>query len=134
VVEMTVDIHIFSVLKIISPQPVCLFHVINYFRNEFCVKGTILWDITLCSPLSVNRRLEEHITSIFRVEKISLKAGGKLLSTCFQAQLIFFDPEDEGDMFLQNVDTQQTTRCYIPEDGTLHNHCREKPQILRILY
>jgi hypothetical protein len=43
---------------------------------------------------------EEHITSIFRVEKYaeqetSVKAGGK--------QSLFFDPEDEGDTFLRNV-------------------------------
>jgi hypothetical protein len=31
----------------------------------------------------------------------------------------FFDPEDGGEMSLRKVGTQQTTRRYIPEDGTL---------------
>jgi hypothetical protein len=45
------------------------------------MKSTIFWDITLCSPLKVNRR-------------------------CFHAVFLlslFFDPEDGGDMFLRNV-------------------------------
>jgi hypothetical protein len=56
---------------------------------------------------------EEHIASIFRVEKISSariqresmwQAACHLLSRWFLA------------------DTQRTTRRYIPEDGTLYNH------------
>jgi hypothetical protein len=35
------------------------------------MKSTVFWDITPCSPLSVNRRFGGHIASIFRVEKIS---------------------------------------------------------------
>jgi hypothetical protein len=39
---------------------------------------------------------------------------------------LFFDSEDGGKMFLQNVfDFQQTTRHYIPENKTLHNHYNE---------
>jgi hypothetical protein len=43
-----------------------------------------------------------------------------LLVSCWT---YFFDPEDEGDMFLRNVGwhwTDYTT--YIPENGILHNH------------
>jgi hypothetical protein len=32
------------------------------------MKCIVLWDITPCSPLKVNRRYREHIASIFRVE------------------------------------------------------------------
>jgi hypothetical protein len=39
---------------------------------------------------------EEHISSIFRVEEI-------ILARNQQASRWFFDPEDGGDMFLQNV-------------------------------
>jgi hypothetical protein len=55
--------------------------------------------------------LEEHITSIFRFkeqakQETSMKAGGKAeLATCFHAGFflgLFFDPENRGDMFLQN--------------------------------
>jgi hypothetical protein len=35
------------------------------------MKSIIFWDITPCTPLSVNRRFGEHIASIFRVEEIS---------------------------------------------------------------
>jgi hypothetical protein len=49
------------------------------------MKCHIFWDITPCSPLKVNKAL---------------------LATCFHAGFffrLFFDPEDEGDMFLENV-------------------------------
>jgi hypothetical protein len=39
-----------------------------------------------------------------------------LLACSFLAQLIF-DPEDAGDMFLQNVRSCMDTLCCIPEDG-----------------
>jgi hypothetical protein len=35
---------------------------------------------------------------------------------------LLFNSEDEGNIFLQNVYFHQTTRRYIPEDRTLHNH------------
>jgi hypothetical protein len=53
---------------------------------------------------------EEHIASIFRVEKInpakknSVQADGKLVS-CWT---YFFDPENGGEMFLRNVDWRST--------------------------
>jgi hypothetical protein len=45
-----------------------------------------------------------------------------MLVTCFHAGFLlglFFDREDRCDMFLRNI---RTTRRYIPEDSTLHNH------------
>jgi hypothetical protein len=50
------------------------------------MKSTLFWDITSCSPLKVNRRL--------------------LRLPIFHAAILlglFFDPEDESDMFLRNV-------------------------------
>jgi hypothetical protein len=44
--------------------------------TEVVMKSIIFWDMTLCSPSSFNRRFEEHIASIFRVEEI-IPAGGK---------------------------------------------------------
>jgi hypothetical protein len=36
---------------------------------------------------------------------------------------LFDDPEDEDDVFLQNIGYfQQATLCYIPEDRSVHNH------------
>jgi hypothetical protein len=57
--------------------------------TEVVMKTSIFWDITPCSPLKDNRR--------FR---------GALLATCFHAGFLlglFFNPEDGGDMFLQNM-------------------------------
>jgi hypothetical protein len=63
------------------------------------MKSTILWDITPYSPLSVNH----------------------LLSRWFLARLIFLTQKMEAICFSEmSVDTQRTTRRYIPEDGTLH--------------
>jgi hypothetical protein len=45
---------------------------------------------------------EEHIASIFRVEKISLEKM-PLAFKQVSCSAYFFDPEDEGDMFLRNV-------------------------------
>jgi hypothetical protein len=39
------------------------------FLTAVVMKSTIFWDITPWSPLSVTRRSEEYIVSIFRVEK-----------------------------------------------------------------
>jgi hypothetical protein len=50
------------------------------------MKSTIFWNITPCSPLKVNRRA--------------------LLSTCFYSGLLiglFFDPENEDNIFLRNL-------------------------------
>jgi hypothetical protein len=56
------------------------------------IKSINFWDITPCSPLSVNRRF-----------------GGtyRQLSRWFLVQLIFY-PEDGGDMFIRNVGWHST--------------------------
>jgi hypothetical protein len=42
------------------------------------MKSSILWDVMLCSPLKVERPLEEHATSIFKdVEYAKHEAGMK---------------------------------------------------------
>jgi hypothetical protein len=64
---------------------------------------------------------EEHIASIFRVEKIS--GAGNVLSRWFLAQFIFSTLKMEAICSSEmSVNTQWTTRRYIPEGGTLHNH------------
>jgi hypothetical protein len=71
------------------------------------MKSTIFWDITPCSPLSVNRRFG----GAYRL----------LLSRWFLAQLVFSTLKMEAICSSEtSVDTQQTTRRCIPEDGTHH--------------
>jgi hypothetical protein len=65
------------------------------------MKRTIFWGITPCSPLSVNRRFG----GTYRV-----KAGQLILSTLKMEVICSSET---------SVDTQRTTRSYIPEDGTL---------------
>jgi hypothetical protein len=83
------------------------------------LKSSILQDITTCSPSEVNRHLEEHVASIFRVEKLSE------LTTYFMLGL-FFQPEDGSDMFPEtSVDLQHNIRPYILEDRTPYDHHRQ---------
>jgi hypothetical protein len=60
------------------------------------MKSTILWDITPCSPLEVNRRFGGTY-------RLHLQA---LLAICFHTGFLlglFFNPEDSGNKFLRNV-------------------------------
>jgi hypothetical protein len=69
------------------------------------LKSTNFWDITPCSPLSVNRQ------------------ACHLPARWFLAELIFTTLKMEVICCSEtSVDTQRTTRRYIPEVGTLHNH------------
>jgi hypothetical protein len=59
------------------------------------MKSTIFWDMTLCSPLSLNRRFG----GIYRLH---------FQLACWFCWTYFFDPEDGGDMFLRNVGYNST--------------------------
>jgi hypothetical protein len=85
-----------------NPHPISL--------RSVAMKSTIFWDITPCSPLRFNLRF----------------GGTECLPPAFtlvSCLAHFLDPEDGGVISSSgtSVDTR-TTRCYIPEDGTLHNH------------
>jgi hypothetical protein len=60
---------------------------------------------------------EKHITSIFRVEEIN---GTCLLACWFLAELISSTLKMEA--ICSSQGNQRTTRRYIPEVDTLHNH------------
>jgi hypothetical protein len=65
------------------------------------LKSTITWDITQCRPLKVNRRFRGSY---------SLFLDLKMEAICSSETSVGF---------------QRTTRRYILEDCTLHNHCCE---------
>jgi hypothetical protein len=80
------------------------------------MKSIIFWDMTLCSPLSVNRRFggtyRLHL-QVWRVSQATIRqvVGGKLLAACLLAGFCwtyFFDPEDGGHIFLRNVGWHST--------------------------
>jgi hypothetical protein len=83
-------------------------------------KSTNFWDIMPCSPLSVNRRFggayRLHLQG--RISKWC-----HLLVRWILAELIFPTLKMEAISASEtSADTQRTSRRYIPEDGTLHNH------------
>jgi hypothetical protein len=88
-------------------------------------KSAIFWNITPCSPLSVNRRFggtyRLHLQGL--KNKLSNHSACHLLSRWFLAEVIFSTLKMEAICSSEtSVDTQLTTRRYFPEDGTLHNH------------
>jgi hypothetical protein len=69
---------------------------VRRFETAVVMKSTIFWDITSCSPLSVNRRFGETYR---------LRLQG-LLANCFHAGFLlslFFELEGVGEMLLRNV-------------------------------
>jgi hypothetical protein len=72
------------------------------------MKSSVFWGISACCPLKANRRFGEHVASIFQVEEYAKKETSvkvelfALLSQWFLLG-IHFDPDDGGDMFLQNI-------------------------------
>jgi hypothetical protein len=79
--------------------------VIFEFLTEVVMKSSILWDITLCSPLKINRRFggtchfhfqDPRISQANTIMKQAAVLSGLLLG-------LFFDLEGGGDMFLRNV-------------------------------
>jgi hypothetical protein len=76
------------------------------------LKSTIFWDITPCSPLSVKQRFRGTY-HLCLPPAFTLVFAQLILST-LQMEAICSSET--------SVDTQRTTRHYIPEDGTLHNH------------
>jgi hypothetical protein len=78
------------------------------------VTSPIFWDVTPCSPLKINRSL-----GVDKPPDFTLVSCSAYFST-LKMEAIFYSET--------SVDTQLTTRRYIPEDSTLHNHRCENPK------
>jgi hypothetical protein len=107
--------------KIALPQQ--RLHIRFEVFTAVVMKSIVFWDMTPCSPLSVNRRFgrtyRSHLQgrrNKFNKKPASKQVASYLLVSCWT---YFFDPEDGGDMFLRNVGWQRTTRRHIPEYDTL---------------
>jgi hypothetical protein len=81
---------------------------------------------------------EEHVASIFRVEKNAkqesgLKAGGKLVSCLAYSSILKMKATCSSET---SVDFQRTLWCCIPEDKALHGRCSEnhKPYKCLLVY
>jgi hypothetical protein len=76
------------------------------------MKSTIFWDIKPCSPLTLN-----GLHGV--ISQTIVRSACHLLSRWFLAQFIFSTLKMEAICsFEASVDTEQTTRRYIPEDST----------------
>jgi hypothetical protein len=88
-------------------------------------KSIIFWDITPCSPLSVNRRFGGTNRLHLQGVKISVKVELCLppAFTLVSCSAYFSTPKMGAPCSSEmSVDFQRTTRRYITEDRTLHNH------------
>jgi hypothetical protein len=88
--------------------------------------GVIFWDMTPCSPLSLNRRFGGTYCLHFqgRRNKFSKKSSSHLLVCWVFAELISSNLKMEAICsFETSVEPQRTTRCHIPEDDTLRYSC-----------
>jgi hypothetical protein len=89
------------------------------------MKSTIFWAIMLCSALKDNRHfvgtyclhLQGQGISRARNQRESMPPAFILVSCSAYSSTLKMEA-----MFLRNVGWQRTTRCYIPEESTLHNH------------
>jgi hypothetical protein len=107
--------------------PVISFDLSGFWRTwilkAVIMKNTIFCDIPPCSPLKVNqhfgRTLYLHLQGRISQARYQCESGWQGIIFCL------FDPDDGGNMFLQNVGLhlQQITLRYIPENSTLSGFC-----------
>jgi hypothetical protein len=81
-----------------------------FFKVLQQMKNPVSWDTALCSPLKVNRIIGCSV----------------LLATCFVlvSHLVYSSTLKRGATCFSeaSVEFQRSTRRYIPEDRTVHNH------------
>jgi hypothetical protein len=100
--------------------------------EEFCLLG-----YTPCSRLKVNRRFggtrrpHHHSRIISRAWKQVASRAFTLVSCSTYSSILNMEAICSSET---SVDFQWTTRRYIPEDRTLHNHRFENLKLYKILY
>jgi hypothetical protein len=86
-------------------------HVKFEVLTAVVIRNTVPWNITPCSPVKVNRRFGG--TYRVHLQGWISRARYYLLSGWYLARPIRYSSET-------SVAFQRITRCYIPEDATLH--------------
>jgi hypothetical protein len=89
------------------------------------MKSTVFWDVMLH-----NLETTQHSGKAYWLHLLGQsvrQARNHLPDACHLLLVgillgVLFNPEDGGDMFLQNTGILQTTYHYNPEDCTLHIH------------
>jgi hypothetical protein len=96
--------------------------------NTLFMKSTIFLNITQCSPLKVNRRFGGKYLLHLQGRRISRARTSvkAVIATCFYAGSCLAYSSTLKMVAIcsseTSVDFQRSTRRYIPEDSTLHNH------------
>jgi hypothetical protein len=91
------------VLKVNAEMLGDLFNFLGSEVSTAVVMNLILWDITPCSPLKVNRRFGETSHLHRQVRSISQENSACYLHHVGYLFGLFFDTEDAGKLFLRNV-------------------------------
>jgi hypothetical protein len=98
------------------------------------MESSVFWNVTLRSPLKVNRRFggtyRPHLQGRI-IPAVSLPPAFTLVScfACYSTLNMQSTCSSE-----KSVDFQRTKRRYIPEDRTLHNHrCKVKGKVVTVL-
>jgi hypothetical protein len=97
-----------------QPAIQCVLNQAPKTTTNTCIKSSIFWDITPCSPLSVNRRFGG--TYRLHLQGRRIRRARNQCESRWQAELEAMCSSETS------VDFQRTEQRYIPEDGTLHNH------------
>jgi hypothetical protein len=85
------------------------------FGTLTAMKGTSFGAVTLCSSVEVYRRFGGP----YHLRLQGRRGGGKLVSC------LAYSPTPKMEAIHSSetsVDFYHTTRCYVPEDSTLHSH------------
>jgi hypothetical protein len=97
------------------------------------MKSSVFCGITPCSPLKVSRRFGKTCRLYIQGRKISHARNQR--ESRWQAELVSCLANIEATCSSESsVDSHRTTRRYIPEDRTLHNHRYENLNSCTLYY
>jgi hypothetical protein len=106
------------------------------------MKSSIFWDITPCSQLKVNRRFGETWRLHLQCQRIRRKRNQRENLFCLPPEFRLVSCSDYSSTLKMeavcssetSVDFQRTTRRYIPQDRTLHNHRCENLKSYTVIF